>query len=174
MNTLVKRGTFPGLAAIFIAFIYISGCQPMKSDPSQEMKPIADKYLDVWNTGNLDELNSIIDSSFVYMQNAEPQVMGLDGIKKEITQIRTAFPDLKITSENLIYGENGWAVRWKLTGTNTGPGENPPTGKSVSVWGESIFQVANGKLTKEFAVYDSQSFMQQLGFTLMPPSEKKK
>jgi len=174
MNSLIKKMTLPGLAAIFIGFIFISGCQQPKPDPSKEMKPIIDKYVDVWNTGDLEELDSIIDSAFVRTANTQPVVNGLDGIKKVITGLRTAYPDLKITVDNLIYSEDGWAGRWVLTGRNTGPGENPPTGKTVSIWGESIAHVAYGKMTRERVAFDNESLMEQLGFTMMPPSEMKK
>jgi len=60
-----------------------------------------------------------------------------------------------------------------LTGTNTGSGEMPPTGKSVKIWGISIIHLADGKITEEWAGFDNQSFMEQLGFTMTPPSEKK-
>ena len=174
MNSLIKKGALPGIAAIFIAFIFISGCQLAKPDPSEVMKPIVDKYVDAWNTGNLEELDSIVDSAFVRTANSQPEVNGLDGIKKVITGLRMEYPDLKITVDNLIYSEDGWAGRWVLTGRNTGPGENPPTGKTVSIWGESIAHVANGKMTREMVAFDNQSLMEQLGFTMMPPSEMKK
>ena len=115
MNSLIKKGALPGIASIFIAFIFISGCQPSKPDPSQEMKQIVDKYVDVWNTGNLAELDSIVDSAFVRTANSQPVVNGLDGIKKAITGLRTEYPDLKITVDNLIYSEDGWTARSVLT-----------------------------------------------------------
>jgi predicted ester cyclase len=49
----------------------------------------------------------------------------------------------------------------------------PPTGKSVKIWGISIIHLADGKITEEWAGFDNQSFMEQLGFTMTPPSEKK-
>jgi hypothetical protein len=49
---------------------------------------------------------------------------------------RTAYPDLKIVLSDEVYSENKAAALWTFTGTNTGPGEMPPTGKSVKIWGK--------------------------------------
>jgi predicted ester cyclase len=93
-------------------------------------------------------------------------------MKEVMTGFRTAFPDLRITIDNEIYAENSAVIRWTFSGTNTGSGDMPPTGKSVDVWGISIFHFANGKLTKEIVAYNNQSFMEQLGFTMMPAEKK--
>ena len=50
----------------------------------------------------------------------------------------------------------------------------PPTGKPVNFWGVSILHFANGKITEEWASFDTQSLMKQLGFTMMPPAAEKK
>jgi len=57
-----------------------------------------------------------------------------------------------------------------LTGTNTGQGEMPPTGKQIKIWGISIVHFANGKLTRESIAFDNQALMDQLGYTMMPAS----
>ena len=169
MKTLIKKVLFVNLSILLIAFIFISGCQQQKSDASQELKPVVDKFVEVWNNGSYDELDAIFNSDFVRIVNQIPDVQGVDGMKKVISGFRTSFPDLKLTIDDEIYGENSVAVRWAFSGTNTGPGEMPPTGKSVSAWGIAIFQFANGKITEERVAYDNQSFMEQLGFTLMAP-----
>ncbi len=147
-----------------IAIIFSSGCQQQKPDASEELKPLADKFVEVWNNGNYDELDAIFDPGFVRIVNQIP------GMKKVMSGFRTAFPDLLLTIDNAIYAENSAAIRWAFSGTNTGPGEMPSTGKSVSAWGISILHFANGKLTEEIVAYDNQSFMEQLGFVLVPPS----
>ena len=98
---------------------------------------------------------------------------GLDNVKKLITGTRTAFPDINLVLDNEIYVENKFAARFSFTATNTGPGEIPPTGKSVKVWGVVITNFANGKITEEWVGYNNQSFMEQLGYTLIPPSSYK-
>jgi steroid delta-isomerase-like uncharacterized protein len=169
MKSLIKKAFFVNLS-VLISFIFIAGCQQQKPDASKELKPLADKFVEVWNNGNYDELDALLDPGFVRSVNQTPDVEGVDGMKKVMSGFRTSFPDLRLTISNEIYAENSAAVRWAFSGTNTGPGEMPPTGKSVSAWGISILHFANGKLTKEMVAYDNKSFMEQLGFTMMQPT----
>jgi predicted ester cyclase len=150
-----------------------TGCQ-QKLDPSQELKPLADKFVEAWNDGNLGELDSVVDPNFTRHANQTPDVNGIVELKKIILGFRTAYPDLKIVIKDELYSENKSAGRWILTGTNTGSGELPPTDKSVTLWGVSVLHYANGKITEEWVGFDNQSFMEQLGFTMLPPVAEKK
>jgi len=154
-----------------IAFILTTGCQQQKPDPISELKPIIDKYVEVWNTGNVDELDAIMGPNFVRYAVASP-AEGLENLQKLITAVRTSFPDLYLVLTNEIFSENRFAAHFSFTATNTGPGQFPPTGKSVKVWGVVIANFANGKLTEEWVGYDNQSFLEQLGFTMVPPVQE--
>ncbi|OGU71005.1 MAG: hypothetical protein A2V93_02605 [Ignavibacteria bacterium RBG_16_34_14] len=169
MKSLIRKVLFLNISILIATFVFIAGCQQQKPDPSQELKTLVDKYIEVWNNGNLSELDAIMDSNYVHHSNQSPDV-DIDDLKKVISGFRTAYPDVKLVWEDEIYSENKSAGRWIFTGTNTGPGEMPPTGKSVRIWGESILHYANGKITEEWTVYDNQSLMEQLGYTMMPPS----
>ena len=158
------------LLCLFVSTVILLGCQP--PDASKKLKPVVDKYVEVWNTGNLEQLDAIIDPKFVRRVNLIPDVNGVDGLKKVISGFRAAYPDLKIVVDDPIYSENSFACRWTFTGTNTGPGEMPPTGKPVKIWGLTIAHFANGKLTEENVAYDNHAFLEQLG-VMMPPGEKK-
>jgi len=170
MKSKIKNFLLLNLSALIITFVFIAGCQQQKPDTSKEFKPVLDKFVGVWNNGNYDELDAICDPKIVRIVNQIPDVQGVDGMKKVISGFRTSFPDLKLTIDSEIYADNIAAARWDFTGTNTGPGEMPPTGKSVSAWGISILHFANGKITKEIVAYDEKSFMEQLGYTMTPPS----
>jgi len=172
MKSLIKNALILNLS-VLITFVFITGCQQQK-DYSKEYKPILDKIVDAWNGRNIDSLDAIFAPDFVRIVNNRAGVKGVEGLKKAIEDLRTAYPDLKLTLDNVVYGENSMANRWVLTGTNTGPGQMPPTGKSVNVWGESIIHVVNGKVTKEIVAYDNQELMEQLGYTMMPPAPEKK
>ena len=119
---------------LIMVFALLGGChQEQKPDPSQELKPIIDKYAELWNTGNVSELDAIMDPDFIYHSDKLPAVNGIDGIKKVKTSFRTAYPDLKLVVEDDLFSENEAVGRWKITGTNTGTGEMPLTEKSVDI-----------------------------------------
>jgi predicted ester cyclase len=169
MNKIINSILKKGLPLLLASILFAAGCQ-QGQDYSEGLKPIADKLVDAWNGGSLDALDPIFDPGFVRTVNQLPDVKGVEGFKKAITDFRTAYPDLKLTIDNEVFGENSMAVRWVLKGTNTGPGDMPPTGKSVNIWGESIIHLANGKIIREIVAYDEKSFFEQLGFTITPPS----
>ena len=161
-----------GLLAPIMATLVITGCQ--QPDDSHKLKPTLDKLVQVWNTGNLEELDALIDPQFVRHANPATSLEGLDALKKLVSGFRTAYPDLKLVLDDEIYAGDKIAGRWTFTGTNTGPGDMPPTGKPVTLWGISILRIANGKIVEEWVGFDNQSLMEQLGFTMIPPSGETK
>jgi steroid delta-isomerase-like uncharacterized protein len=172
MKRLIQTILKSSLLFFVIALVFTNGCQQQK-DYSTELKPLADKYVEVWNTGNLDVLDGIFDPQFVRRANLLPDVDSVEGLKELMSGFRTAYPDLKIVLSDEVYSENKAAALWTFTGTNTGPGEMPPTGKAVKFWGESILHLANGKVTREIVAYNNQALMEQLGFTMMPSKGSK-
>jgi len=170
INTILKAGSLFSIMTV----IFATGCQQQKSDPSVELKPVVDQFINIWNNGNLEDLDAIIDPSFVRTENEAPKVSGLEGLKKVMTGYRTAYPDIKIVIDEEIYAENKATVRWRFTGTNTGPGEMPPTGKKVNFWGETILHFSNGKLTAEIVAFDQRPVLEQLGYTITPPTVEMK
>ncbi len=173
MKSLIRKVLFLNISILIVTFVFIAGCQQQKPDPSQELKTLVDKYVEIWNSGNLSELDAIMDSNYVRTANTLPNVEGLDGQKKLISGFRTAYPDGKLVLEEEVYSENKAVGRWVYTGTNTGPGEMPPTGKQIKIWGITILHFANGKLTREIVSFDNQALMEQLGYTMMQQSGKK-
>lgn len=171
MEGLVRRAMGTAILCLVVATVVFLGCQPLNA--SQKLKPIVDKGVAIWNNGNLEEVGTVWDANVMRSVNQLPDVRGIDGMKKVISGFRTAYPDLKLPSDEEIYAENKVTLRWSFTGTNTGPGEMPPTGKSVKIWGITILHFANGKVTEEIVAYNNQSFMEQLGYTMTPPSGSK-
>ncbi len=152
-----------------ILFLFIIGCQP--PDASIKLKPITDKYVEAWNTGNLDLLDEIIATEFVRHTSpaSNTAAVGLDSLKKVMTAFRVAYPDFNVVMDEEIYLENKAVARWTYEGTNTGPGRFPPTGGHVKSTGISLIHIENGKIVEEWAETDNLSSMLQLGFTLTPP-----
>jgi steroid delta-isomerase-like uncharacterized protein len=156
--------------AILVLTLLASGQESAKADPAKELKPILDKGIAIWNNGNLDQVGEVWDESVVRSVNQLPDVKGVEGMKKVISGFRSAYPDAKLTADEVIFAENKATLRWTFTGTNTGPGEMPPTGKQIKIWGITVLHFANGKVAREIVAYNQQALMEQLGFTMTPPS----
>jgi hypothetical protein len=52
MKQLIKAILKTGSLFLLIAVIFTTGCQQPKPDASKELKPLADKFVEVWNNGN--------------------------------------------------------------------------------------------------------------------------
>ena len=152
---------------LLLLIIVVLGCQ--QPDVSRELKPIVDVYVDAWNTGNVDKLDSVVDQE--YVRHVSPAsttgAVGLDSLKKVITNFRTTYPDFHVTLNEEIYTGNIGVGRWSYTATNTGPGNIPPTGKKISATGISILHFKNNKIVDEWVENDNLAVMTQLGFTYL-------
>ena len=154
---------------LIIALVFIAGCQ-QQTDYSKELKSLVDKYNSVWETGNVDELDAIFDPNFIRHADASTSAEGLDALKKMIKDFHTAYSDKKLVSEEEIYTKDKFVGRWTFTATNTGPGEMPPTGKTIKIWGVNILHFKDGKIVEEWDGYDNLTFLEQLGYSIVPPS----
>jgi len=170
INTILKAGTL----FLIIAVLISTGCQQQQPDYSKELKPLVDKYNEVWQTGNVSDLDAIMDPNFVRHSDPGTSAEGMINLKKVINEFKTAYPDVKLVSEEEIYSENRFAGRWSIMATNTGPGAMPPTGKAIKFWGINIIHFQNGKIVEEWDGFDNLPLMEQLGFMMMPASETKK
>ena len=84
--------------------------------------------------------------------------------KKRATLYRTAFPDLRLTVEDIIAEGETVVARWSCRGTHKGDLNGiAPTGKHVNITGISIARFTNGKMSEGFVNWDALSLMQQLG-----------
>ncbi|MBN1582776.1 MAG: ester cyclase [Anaerolineae bacterium] len=123
-----------------------------------------------FNKGNLDALDKLFAPNFVEHQDGfvPPDITG---VKKVIVGLRTPYPDLKLTIEEMIAsGDKTWA-RITARGTHQAPFMGrPPTGKSFSITVIDICRFEQGKIVEHWGVADQFGLMRQLG--LLPPPQK--
>jgi predicted ester cyclase len=92
---------------------------------------------------------------------------GTEPFKAFLRQIRTAFPDIRITVEETIENGDRVAVRCRVAGTNTGPGLAPtPTGKRIDIGGMCSVHIRGGQIVQGWNNFDFLAMYQQLG---VPP-----
>ncbi len=120
-----------------------------------------------FSTGNLALLDEIVDPGFVERQRGVQS--GVDGLRRLIEQLRTWFPDLTLTVEDLIVnGDKVWG-RAIARGTQTGSiMGRPPTGKPMLIDVIDICRMANGKIVEHWGVADTLGMLQQVGLAPIP------
>jgi len=123
---------------------------------------------ETFNRGNLDVTDEVIAPSFVRYKANVPGREGPEGYKQLVKVFRTAFPDLRVTIEDMIAEGDKVAIRQTYRGTHKGDlMGNPPTDRPVTFTGMCLYRIADGKLAEEWIEYDALGMMQQIG--AVPP-----
>ncbi len=110
-----------------------------------------------FHSGKLAVVDEIFHPNFVDRSTPE-QPPGTEGVKDYISMVRTGFPDISITIEDLVAEEERVVVRTTWRGTHLGEYEGiAPTGKQVTRSMIQIFHVKDGKLLEEWSEGESLS-----------------
>jgi steroid delta-isomerase-like uncharacterized protein len=161
------------LLALILSVVY-AGCQQQPADAitHQQAEALGNIYTQARNEHNPDLLNQVYlpDVAVHDPMVAEP-IQGLEALKEYYERSYMAFPNLKISLDDMYVDGDHVIWVWTFTGTNAGPmGDTPPTGKSVSFRGVAIDRIGNGKVAEETLYYNVLDAYTQLGLTLPPPA----
>ena len=123
---------------------------------------------EVFNKGNLAVADEIMATNYVYHGSGGQEFKGPEGFKQLITMFRTAFPDLRITVEDMFAEGDKVAHRATIRGTHKGDFMGiAPTGKQVTIAAIVISRFVGGKEVEAWANLDQLAMMQQMG--IAPP-----
>ncbi|HWQ18413.1 MAG TPA: ester cyclase [Methanotrichaceae archaeon] len=130
-------------------------------------KALVRRFLEeVPGKGNLSVVDDLALPSLVLHVPLPEQTPGAEGMKDIAFVCRNAFPDMKITLEDMIAEGDRVACRFTTTGTNSGQFMGlPPTGRKISLSGIEIFRIEDGKIAEIWGQADLLGLMQQLGVT---------
>jgi predicted ester cyclase len=119
------------------------------------------------NTGDLALLDKLVAPG--YVEHSEG-FQGVEPFKQQITAFRAAFPDLRVTIEDLLMADAGrFASRTTVTGTHTGDLMGmPPTGKHISVEAVDIGRIAGGQAQERWGGLNMYALLTQLGVIPAP------
>jgi predicted ester cyclase len=121
-----------------------------------------------FNQGNLAVVDELVaPNSREHQRGSED---GPEGARKTITYLRSAFPDFKITIDDVVVaGDMVWA-RQKGGGTNLGRfAGHPPTGRTAFIDVIDVCRIEDGKIVEHWGVPDQLGMMMALGL-VAPPS----
>jgi len=118
-----------------------------------------------FNDGDLAAIDALVGPEYVGAQGDR----GPAGFRAVVVGLRSAFPDLHYTIDDLIAEGDQVAIRWHWTGTHRAPFRAfAATGKEVSNTGAGIFRLANGKIVSAVLETDRLGFLEQIG--AVPPN----
>jgi predicted ester cyclase len=126
---------------------------------------------EVYNQGKLDAIAGFcVPGSFL-----------AGGLGNQVMAMRSAFPDVRLTVDDLIAEGDKVVARATQHGTNSGPLVGlpafgrleqpvPPTGKFVTSEMTIIFTLRDGRVLSLATHTDQIGLLQQLGWTFTPPA----
>jgi len=118
------------------------------------------------NAGDIDGFGDHLADDFVEHEVVPGLAPSKDGVKTFFRMQIAAFPDLKMTVEDVIADGPKVVARVRYTGTQLGEFQGmPASGKAADVQLIDIFRFnEDGRVGEHWGVFDLMAMMQQLGF----------
>lgn len=123
------------------------------------------------NKGNLAVADEVLGPNIDHVAHGAPPgtPLGAEGAKKRLPVFRNAFPDFRVTVEDVVAEGDKVACRVTFKGTHKGEFQGiAPTNRPVTFSWIVIDRVAGGKIVERSALYDRLGLMQQLGVVSKP------
>jgi len=126
-------------------------------------------FEEVINKGNLDIIPELFAPDYFIRSPLGVEAKGPEGFKQSLAMMRTAFPDLNCTIDDIFAVEDKVATRFTFTGTLKGEMMGiAPTGKKFKISGILITRWVDGKEVEAWEAFDTLTFYQQLGIPIPP------
>ncbi len=129
-------------------------------------KAIARRSIEeVWNQRNLAAIPQLFAADHVHHDpNTTDIAPGLDGLRQLVNLYTSAFPDVKLTIQDIFDRDDRVVVRWTAKGTHRGELRGiAPTGKEITTTGVDILRIQSGKIAETWVQWDALGLMQQIG-----------
>ena len=135
-----------------------------RADISRIYSAVAHIYEEVFNTGKLDQVDTLIAAEYIDHNPIGPGgKSGIEGFKQTVRALRFAFPDLRFTIEEILVNGDKVVVRTTMQGTHKGSFMGvDPTDKQVTVTGFDIYQIVDGVVAERWGTLDGLTLMQQI------------
>jgi predicted ester cyclase len=120
------------------------------------------------NTGNLALLEKYVAADYIEHTDG---FQGVEPFAQQIAAFRAGFPDLHVSTEDVLTAGDRFASRTTVTGTHTGDLMGmPATGKRISVEAVDIGRIENGQAKERWGGLKMYSMLSQLGVIPAPPA----
>ena len=146
-----------------VATAVLGGGEPEGVAGAAERALLERFYEESWNSGDISLIDELFTTDYVlHMQDG--RTIGRDGFKIEIPELRSSFPDLRITADEWIMAPGKVIARVTWRGTHTGQGLGiEPSGAKFEATAIYIYRFEGDRIAESWAMFDSLGFRQQLG-----------
>jgi predicted ester cyclase len=134
------------------------------ADGDARRELITETWAAAWDRGDVTALDSVLDPRYRRRTDASDEGQDLDAFKASITAIRSAFPDLTTTIDDILVEGDRAAVRWHSRGRHDRPFLGvPPTHREVQVAGATFARFEGDRVVEEFVTWDPRALLSALG-----------
>lgn len=132
---------------------------------AEENKAVIRRWIEAYNERDLEGEADVLAPDYVAHVPAVPGPLeGLEAWRRFTGPFTEAFPDLRLTIEDIMAEGDMVAARVAFQGTHRGEFQGiPPTGKEVAFSSIEVNRVRNGKVEEHWVELDLLGLMQQLG-----------
>jgi steroid delta-isomerase-like uncharacterized protein len=132
---------------------------------AEENKAVIRRWIEAYNERDLEAEADVLAPGFVAHVPAAPGPLeGLEAWRQFSGPFAEAFPDLRLTVQDIAAEGGTVAARVAFHGTHSGEFQGiPPTGKEVTFTSMEFNRVVGGKVEEHWVELDLFGLMQQLG-----------
>lgn len=144
----------------------VSGVRPQRF--AAECDRIRAYYEEVWNQRRFDRASEFCDPKVVSHGVRFKRAQGLYPYVQEVIDLLAVFPDGRVELRDLVVCDSEElgtriAAIWVLHGTYSGvPLYGPTTGTKVKLLGATHFELKDGKILREWRLYDEIAVLTQI------------
>jgi steroid delta-isomerase-like uncharacterized protein len=132
---------------------------------AEENKALIRRWIEAYNERDLQAEAEVLAPDYVAHVPAAPGPLeGLEAWRQFSGSFAEAFPDIRLTVEEIFSEGEMVAARVAFRGTHRGEFQGiPPTGKEVAFTSIEVNRVRDGKVEEHWVELDLLGLMQQLG-----------
>ena len=131
----------------------------------EDNKAVIRRWIEAYNNRDMQAEADVLDPGYVaHVPGAPGPLEGLEAWRKFTAPFVEAFPDLRLTVEDILSEGDKVAARVAFHGTHRGEFQGiAPTGKEVAFSSIEVNRVVGGKVEEHWVELDLLGLMQQLG-----------
>jgi len=126
----------------------------------ERIREFATRYTAAWCSGDPARVAEFFAPRGSLSINGGPEAVGRSAIAESAKSFMAAFPDLRVSMDDLRESDEGIEYHWTLDGTNTGPGG---TGNRARVSGFELWRFdSEGRIASSKGHFDQADYDRQL------------
>lgn len=133
---------------------------------SESTRPDAEQLVSDYEAllnGDTSKLSVLSEAFTYYSPGVSEEGMGREAFEEYLNASRVRFPDLRVTMENDLVGEEVTMQEWKMAGTHEGEVDGvPPTGREMELYTMTTTVVSDGKIHEVREYFDTQELAAQM------------